>query len=222
MQFHNSASTKRESKKMTTLTPKMKRNGFKKAISAIGALTLFLAFSDIAFATQPAIDKAVGDFTTHTLTITGSNFAAPMVTLNNTGLTVTSSSATSIVATLPAGITAASYHLVVTVGTKSADLDVTIGNTGNTGATGATGPTGATGSPGTNGTNGINGTNGATGPTGADGTNGTNGTNGAAGATGATGITGATGATGPTGNTGGAGITGATGATGPTGNTGGA
>src|SRR5438034_3003459 len=146
--------------KMTTPTSHMKLKGLKKAISATGALIVFLSFSDLALAAVPTIDQAVANLTTQTLTITGRNFAAPTVTLDRINLTVTSSTATSIVATLPPGITPASYHLGVRVGSNSATLDVTIGDTG---ATGATGPTGATGLPGTNGINGATGATGATG-----------------------------------------------------------
>src|SRR2546428_338062 len=89
------------------------------AILLISALTLSSSFSLPALATVPAITQAVANLTAHTLTITGSNFAAPKVTLDNINLTVTSSNATSIVATLPPGITPASYHLVVTVGGNS-------------------------------------------------------------------------------------------------------
>src|SRR5438270_2892395 len=75
----------------------MKLHQFK-AILLIAALS---SFSHLAFAAPQKVDKAVANFTTHTLTITGSNFLSPTVTLDNINLTVTSSSATSIVATLP-------------------------------------------------------------------------------------------------------------------------
>jgi len=111
-----------------------------KAILLIAALSSFSHLALGKVQPPPAVDKAVANVAANTLTITGSNFAAPTATLDNSNLTITSSSATSIVATLPAGITPGSYHLIVTVGGTSAALDVTIGNTG---ATGATGPTGA-------------------------------------------------------------------------------
>jgi hypothetical protein len=92
-----------------------------KAILAMGALALFLSFSDLALATAPTIKSAVANFSTHRLTITGSQFAAPTVTLDNIQLTMISSTTTSIVAQLPT-ISPGSYHLVVTVGTDRADL----------------------------------------------------------------------------------------------------
>src|SRR4029077_4443529 len=195
---------------------KMKLYHFR-TILLIAALS---SFSHLALASPQRVDRAVANLTTNTVTITGASFFAPTVTLDNINLTVTSSSATSIVAKLPAGITPGSYHLIVSVGGSTADLDVTIGNTGATGATGPTGPTG------TAGTNGTNGATGATGPTGAAGANGTNGINGATGPTGPQGVqgvkgnTGATGATGTAGTNGTNGTNGATGATGPTGTAG--
>src|SRR5437868_3736393 len=128
-----------------------------KAIAVIGAFVVSSCFSHSAFAKAPVVDKAVANLTANTVTITGSSFAAPTITLNNINLAITSSSATSIVATLPPGITPGSYHLIVTVGGNNAALDVTIGNTGATGATGPTGATGVTGTAGTNGTNGATG-----------------------------------------------------------------
>src|SRR2546428_11897602 len=122
-----------------------------KAIAVISAFTVSLSFSHLALASPQKVDKAVANLTNHTVTITGSNFAAPTVTLDNINLTITSSSATSIVATLPGSITPGSYHLIVTVGGSGVDLDVTLGDTGPTGPTGATGSTGPTGATGATG-----------------------------------------------------------------------
>src|SRR5438094_8960282 len=99
----------------------MKLHQFK-AILLIATLS---SFSHLAFASPQKVDKAVANLTTHTLTITGSNFAAPAVTLDNINLTVTSSNTTSIVPTLPGRITPGSYHLIVTMGCSGVDVDVT-------------------------------------------------------------------------------------------------
>ncbi len=81
-----------------------------------------------ALANPPHIKKAVVDTVANTVTINGGNFSGPnlTVTLKNLPLTVTSSSAHKIVATLPPNTTAGSYHLVVTTAGGTANLDVTI------------------------------------------------------------------------------------------------
>ena len=173
-------------------------------------LGLILTSSPL-LAAAPTIISASANASNTAITVTGTNFVAqdakhPLVAnLNNTQLTITASSPTSLTATLPANFPPGSYQLLVsTTGNvndtgHTAELDVTIGTTGPQGPTGATGPTG---SPGANGMNGAPGATGATGPQGS------------------TGPTGATGATGPIGPTGAKGDTGATGATGPQGATG--
>jgi len=100
-----------------------------------------------------AVNSATADFTTGNLTVLGANMVAPdkshplVVLLNNMSLTIASSTPTMLMATLPAGLTAGSYHLVVGNGNPSDPvhngfLDVTLGTTGPQGPKGDTGPAG--------------------------------------------------------------------------------
>jgi len=108
----------------------------------------------------------------------GSPCANPIVSLGGSALTVTSSSATVVSATLPV-LADGDYTLSLTAGTSgSTTVTLPVAAKTNAGATGATGPTGALG------------------PKGATGATGSVGTAGAKGATGATGATGPTGAAG--------------------------
>jgi hypothetical protein len=189
----------------------------------------------------PIIEKAVVNSTAGTVTIEGSGFATskkPTVFLGGVQLTVTSFSATTIVASTAAVTTPGSYLLVVNDDVLPGLFEVTLGAVGPqgamglqgpigpagpagaTGATGSIGPAGATGSIGPAGATGSIGPAGATGSIGPAGATGSIGPAGATGSIGPAGATGATGLTGPMGligNPGPAGATGATGAAGPAG-----
>jgi hypothetical protein len=54
-----------------------------KAYKTIPLVTAFLSFAQLASAVPPKVDKAVANFSDNTLTISGSNFSAPSVTLDN-------------------------------------------------------------------------------------------------------------------------------------------
>jgi hypothetical protein len=206
----------------------------------------------------PAIETVVPNFATSPaqITITGQHLdenpfgppSAPTVQLAGTQLHVLSSSATTIVAQLPAGVTSGEFLLTVEhKALLNGWFDLTLGAAGAQGPAGpqgpagaqgpqglmgfpgipgATGPAGATGPPGSVGPPGPQGTAGAAGPIGPAGVPGASGPQGPAGPAGATGPTGpagtvgATGATGPPGPPGTAGATGAAGPQGPTGPTG--
>ena len=153
----------------------------------------------------PIIEKAVVNSTAGTVTIEGSGFATskkPTVFLGGVQLTVTSFSATTIVASTAAVTTPGSYLLVVNDDVLPGLFEVTLGAVGPQGAMGLQGPIGPAGPAG------------ATGATGSIGPAGATGSIGPAGATGATGLTGPMGLIG---NPGPAGATGATGAAGPAG-----
>ncbi len=182
-------------------------------------------------ANQVAIISATADLTSHVLTITGTNFGntTPAVTLNGLALVVTSSSATTISATIPGSFTPGSYLLTVSAGggqPSSDSFDITIGYGGSTGAMGATGPQGpegamgAAGPKGDTGGTGSPGPQGLIGPLGPQGLPGPVGPLGAAGPQGVKGDNGATGAQGPQGLIGPTGAQGAPGAIGPQGATG--
>jgi hypothetical protein len=171
----------------------------------------------------PSIVSASANASNTAITVTGTNLVAQdskhalVANLDDTQLTITASTPTSLTANLPANIAPGSYHLLisssgnVTDGGHTAELDVTIGMTGPQGATGATGAAGATGPMG------ATGAAGATGATGSPGANGMNGAPGATGPIGPTGSKGDPGATGSQGPTGAQGQQGPTGATGPAG-----
>jgi len=168
----------------------------------------------------PLIEKAVVNSTAGTVTIEGSGFATskkPTVFLGGVQLTVTSFSATTIVASTAAVTTPGSYLLVVNDDVLPGLFEVTLGAVGPQGAMGLQGPIGPAGATGAAGSIGPIGPAGPAGTTGAAGPIGPAGPAGATGATGAIGPAGATGAAGPIGP---AGATGATGAIGPAGATG--
>ena len=157
-------------------------------------------FAGSAFAAVPIVNSSSS--TAASITINGSNLSGgtALVTLGSyPTLTVTSQTATQLVANLPAGVPAGSYTLNVQIGsskTNSTSSVATVGAVGPTGPAGAQGPAGATGVAG------------ATGPAGAAGATGPQGP---AGATGAQGAIGPQGPTGPQGEVGPQGPTGATG-----------
>ena len=132
----------------------------------------------------PLIEKAVVNSTAGTVTIEGSGFATskkPTVFLGGVQLTVTSFSATTIVASTAAVTTPGSYLLVVNDDVLPGLFEVTLGAVGPQGAMGLQGPIGPAG------------------PAGATGAAGSIGPAGATGSIGPAGATGATGATGPMG-----------------------
>ncbi|MEM7221305.1 MAG: DNRLRE domain-containing protein [Pseudomonadota bacterium] len=190
---------------------------------------------NVVAAVMPAPNDIVianvnADLDTDTLTITGENFdngAAPTVNLSMIGdLTVTSSNATQIIATLPAVIPDGDYLLTVTTGMddgQSGTFDLTIGATGEQGPQGKMGPPGADGAVGAQGPQGkigATGNTGAQGPQGKIGATGNTGAQGPQGKIGATGATGDDGAQGPQGKIGATGMTGAPGPQGVAGATG--
>ena len=77
---------------------------------------------------EPVLDKVAGDLNHQTLTITGSNLSNATARLGNNNLNVTSTTATTLVADLPSGTSAGSYHVVVTsFSGGTANRDVTLG-----------------------------------------------------------------------------------------------
>jgi hypothetical protein len=162
---------------------------------------------------HPVILEVIENLAGTQITIDGSNFGTslPKVWLANTSLTVTSSTATSIIASLPAGLPAGAYLLRVETdhphltGFFAADL-------GQVGPAGPQGPAGVQGFPGPIG---PPGTPGPIGPPGPQGAPGPVGPIGPAGATGAQGPAGAVGPMGPQGPTGAMGNPGPTGPAGP-------
>lgn len=113
-----------------------------------------------------------------TIVIAGSGFASSnVVTLSGITLTKTSTSTTSIVATVPSSLTlGASDYLLSVKGSKTALWNLTYGAVGPQGPQGAQGPAGSQG---------PQGTPGATGPTGSTGPQGPKGDTGAQGIAGA-------------------------------------
>src|SRR5690349_5752018 len=101
-------------------------------------LALGFAFPALLRAGAPAINSAQADLAAHTIAIAGTDFGstAPTVTLGAVPLTVTAYSPTAIQATLPAGLAAGSYRLLVATATTPpgiAPLDVTVGTAGPAG-----------------------------------------------------------------------------------------
>ena len=181
---------------------------------AAGLFAVLAALGLLLIGSTPAnalaiIDSAAVDYTAKTLTIAGSGFgAAPKVTVGTVNLTVSSASATKIVAAFPAasppsGFTPGSYLLTITF--NSGIPAVSVVGLGAVGPAGPMGPAGPQGPAGPKGATGSQGPAGATGPAGAQGP------------TGATGPTGPTGATGPAGPAGSQGAVGPTGPAGPPG-----
>lgn len=113
------------------------------------------------------ISNTMVNTNTNTITITGSGFSTrvkPTVSLGGTALTVSSYTATSIVASLGPVTAPGTYLLTLTSGLTFAAADVTLGAVG---PQGAVGPVGATGATGAVGPTGVTGATGATGPQGA-------------------------------------------------------
>jgi len=160
-----------------------------------------------AAGTAASVTSVVIDYATQpqTITIAGKLLApatgSPVVDLDATKLTLVSSSATQIVADLPAGLVAATYQLTVNNGSGAAasSFDVTYGAAGPQGPAGPKGATGSTGPQGPSGPTGATGPQGAQGPTGPAGAKGATGNTGPAGPTGPAGSTGPAGPTGPVG-----------------------
>jgi len=122
-------------------------------------------------------------FPANTVTITGTNFGTgtPSVSLDGSALTVTSSSATRIVAKLPASIAPGSYLLAVKAAKKgkeddeegdSATFVLTLGAVGPQGPIGPIGPQGPVGPQGVTGATGAQGPIGPQGPMGPQGRDG--------------------------------------------------
>jgi hypothetical protein len=146
---------------------------WRKVISLVG---LCLLASSLHAQFIPIINKAVVDYKSNTITITGTNFpSGPAVTLGSTALTTQpGATSTQIVAAFPTTSPPSSF----TPGTyflegRFSNHEITVFTValGTVGPAGPTGPAGANGAPGAAG---------PAGPAGAAGTNGTNGTNGAA------------------------------------------
>src|ERR1700730_16479803 len=154
-----------------------------------------------------------------TITINGVRFgpSVPTVTMDGIPLVVSSSTDSTVVATLPASVanTPGAYLLKLVNNSESGDdsiravkFEVAVGTMGPAGPAGPAGPQGPSGmngmpgQPGPQGPPGPNGQTGATGPQGMQGPKGDTGATGPAGGQGAKGDTGATGATGPTGSPG--------------------
>ena len=109
---------------------------------------------------------------TNTINITGSGFSSkvkPTVYLGGTTLSISSFTATSIVASLGSVTLPGTYLLTVTSGITFAAADVTLGAVGPQGPIGPPGLTGATGASGATGAIGQTGPTGATGATGPEG-----------------------------------------------------
>ena len=98
---------------------------------AIMMLALALSFAFPAFlrAGAPVINSAQLDLSAHTITIAGTDFgsAPPTVTLGAMAFAVTDYSPTTIRATLPAGLAAGSYHLLVSPATTPPGIASTPG-----------------------------------------------------------------------------------------------
>lgn len=192
---------------------------------------------------QPVVSAAEPDYSTNTLTISGSNLGTGAtfggtVSLfipgqGDVSLAVSAfdAAAQEVDVTFPAVLAdmPGNYVLTVAVGARSTTFTVTFGALGpvgpqgpqgETGATGATGAQGIQGIQGEKGDKGDTGETGATGPQGIQGIQGEKGDKGDTGAPGATGATGATGAQGDKGDKGDQGIQGIQGPKGDKGDTG--
>jgi Collagen triple helix repeat (20 copies)/Phage Tail Collar Domain/IPT/TIG domain len=210
------------------------------ALLAVALLCVFMIGSPGAHAQAlgiPAIETVVPDFTTTPaqITITGQHLdenllgppSAPTVQLAGTQLHVLSSSATEIVAQLPAGVTIGEFLLTVEHKVfLNGWFDLSLGAVGPQGPAGPQGIPGAQGPqglmgfpglPGVAGPPGLPGMPGAQGPAGLPGPQGLPGQPGQPGAAGLPGPPGIPGAPGAAGTPGAVGPQGPTGATGPTG-----
>jgi len=137
-----------------------------------------------AVAAVPVVNSGTINYQTNQITLTGTGFepakTKPTVAFNGVALTVTTFSNTQVVATLPAGMTAGTFNLVLTNSQGSAvDFNMNYGATGPqgpagpagpAGAQGPAGPAGATGATGATGPRGLTGAPGAPGPAGENGT----------------------------------------------------
>src|SRR5579871_4454587 len=87
-----------------------------------------------AAGTTPSIIAATIDYPTQEVTITGAQLApatgSPTVKLDGQALTLVSSTASEIVAHLPAGLAPGSYQLSVNNGTAAGTFDLTFGASG--------------------------------------------------------------------------------------------
>src|ERR1700722_11441041 len=139
---------------------------FRALTSVLPAMGLALAISNLASAqiTLPVIDSATVDYTAKTLTLSGASFGAgPKVSVGAVSLTVSSSSATKIVAAFPAaappsGFTPGDYLIPVPFNASLPTAGVL--------TLGAAGPVGPIGPAGPQGPAGAKGATGATGPAG--------------------------------------------------------
>jgi hypothetical protein len=145
-----------------------------RASSPITLLALLLFALTLPAKAQlfPIISNAKVNTSTNIITITGSGFntrVKPTVYLGATNLSVSSFTATSIVASLGSITAPGTYLLTVTSGITFAAADVTLGAVGPQGPIGPQGPPGATGATGVTGAIGQAGPTGATGATGPQG-----------------------------------------------------
>jgi hypothetical protein len=141
-----------------------------------------------------------------TLTIIGANFGNNKGTVTLGGgaaFTITSWTATQVVAAMPAALLPGSYLLKLTKAGGAPDFFAL--TAGAVGPVGPAGPTGATGLSGLDGINGVDGLPGPAGPTGPQGIQGPQGVPGLSGAQGPQGVPGTPGAVGPQGPAGQAG-----------------
>ena len=196
----------------------------------LGASVLVIFLIPQALAAPPGghlnieeVAVAVGDPDT-TIEISGTDFdfGNPLeVTLAGVPATITSSSDTTIIATvLTASYPAGDYLLNVSTGngqSQNDEYDLTIGAVGPAGPAGADGTDGADGANGADGAPGLPGADGADGAQGPAGAEGEQGPAGAGGADGADGLPGTPGADGANGANGADGVDGAPGAAGPPG-----
>ncbi|HTW78873.1 MAG TPA: IPT/TIG domain-containing protein [Terracidiphilus sp.] len=148
-------------------------------LTGMGAFSQGVAIADLG----PQMQSATANLSSSQLTIEGVNFPSqPNLVLENQPLTVTSSTSTTIIATLPGSIAAAPGTYVLWLeqpkGLIVSSLSLTIG------AVGAQGPAGLPGLPGAIGPAGPQGATGAQGPAGPAGPTGPQGPAGPAGPTG--------------------------------------
>jgi hypothetical protein len=185
---------------------------FRNAKFATVLFPLSLLIAGTANAATPVVNSSSS--TSTTLTISGSNLSGGTATVTLGAfapLAVTSQTATQLVATLPAGVTAGSYALGVQIGSSKTNSTSSVATIGAVGPVGPAGPAGAQGPAGAAGATGPAGATGATGPQGPQGlagpagATGSQGPKGDIGATGAQGASGASGPQGPQGPTGPAG-----------------
>lgn len=143
---------------------------------AFALLWLFTALP--ALAATPVVNNGVINYSTNQLTLTGTGFqpakAKPTVSFNGNALALSTYSNTQIVATLPAGLTPATFDVNVTNSQgNSDDFNLTYGAVGLQGPAGPAGPQGVAGPAGATGSQGARGLTGAPGAPGPAGANGT-------------------------------------------------